>query len=62
MDDRDRSETPDDDAADESRPRRFATVADMWLSDDPPWDREVLDNINELAWRHAELRAWGDRR
>ncbi len=61
MDDRDRPTTSDD-APREPRPRRFETVADMWLSDDPPWDREVLENIDELAWRLGELRAWGDRR
>jgi len=50
-----------EDARCEPRSRRFETVADMWLSDDPPWDREVLDNIDELAWRLSELRAMGDR-
>lgn len=60
MDDRDRS-TISDDASSEPRPRRFDTVADMWLSDDPPWDPEVLENIDELAWRLSELRAMGDR-
>jgi hypothetical protein len=60
MDDCERPTTPDD-APREPRRRRFETVADMWLSDDPPWDREVLENIDELAWRVSELRAMGDR-
>lgn len=60
VDDRDRHPTPDD-AAREPRPRRFESVVDMWLSDDPPWDPEVLENIDELAWRLGELRAMGDR-
>jgi hypothetical protein len=61
MDDRDRPTTSDD-ALSEPRPRRFESVVDMWLSDDPPWDSEVLENIDELAWRVGELRAWGDQR
>jgi hypothetical protein len=60
MDERDRPTTPDD-APREARSRRFETVADMWFSDNPPWDREVLENIDELAWRVGELRAMGDR-
>lgn len=32
-------------------------VIDQWLSDDPPWDREVLDNIDESGWRLSELRS-----
>ena len=50
------------DAPSEPRSRRFESVIDMWLSDDPPWDSEVLENIDELAWRVGELRAWGDQR
>ncbi len=49
-----------DPVAGEPRPRRFETVAEMWLSDDPPWDRDVADNIDELAWRLGELRAMSD--
>lgn len=60
MDDRDRTESHDD-APREPRPRRWRTPVEMWQSDDPPWDREVLENIDELAWRLGELRAWGDR-
>lgn len=59
MDDRRRHIS--DDTLPEHRPRRFESVADMWLSDDPPWDSEVLENIDELAWRLSELRAMGDR-
>ncbi len=51
---------PTNDAPREPRRRRFESVIDMWLSDDPPWDSEVLENIDELAWRLGELRAWGD--
>jgi hypothetical protein len=61
MDDHERSTTLDDDTSHEARPRRFETVADMWFSDNPPWDPEVLENIDELAWRLSELRAMGDR-
>lgn len=60
MNDRNRTETPDD-APREPRPRRFESVADMWLSDDPPWDPEVLENVEELAGHLQELREWGDR-
>lgn len=60
MDDRERPTNSDDDAPRESRPRRFETVLDMWFSDDPPWDREVAENVEELAGRLSELRAWGD--
>lgn len=61
MDDGDRIEAPDD-APREPRPRRFKTVAEMWLSDDPPWDREVLENIDELSWCLGELPPWDDQR
>lgn len=28
----------------------------MWLSDDPPWDPEILENVKELGWRLEDLR------
>ena len=60
MDDRNGSK-PTDGASPDPRPRRFETVADMWLSDDPPWDPDVLENVEELSGHLEELRAWGDR-
>jgi len=54
--------TASNDSSREPCPRRFDSVVDMWLSDDPPWDSEVLENIDELAWRVGDLRAWGDQR
>jgi predicted nucleic acid-binding protein len=44
-----------DDAPSEPRPRRWSSPVELWFSEDP-WDREVLDNIDELAWRLSELR------
>lgn len=31
-------------------------VIDCWFSDDPPWDPDVLERIDELAWRLDDLR------
>lgn len=37
--------------AEEEHARRLRReFAEMWLSDDPPFDRDVLANIDELAW------------
>ncbi len=35
-------------------------IIDQWTSGNPPWDPDVLERIDELAWRLPELRARGD--
>jgi hypothetical protein len=37
-------------------PGRVEPGIEQWLSDDPPWDPEVLEHIDELAWRLGDLR------
>jgi len=50
---------PTDGAPSEPRPQRWNSPVELWVSEDP-WDRDVADNIDELAWRLSELREMGD--
>lgn len=39
------------------KPGSMQRLIDLWLSDDPPWDPDVLEHVEELAGRLDELRS-----